>query len=111
MLTRSNIVEASVHLLLCAQHMGGFTRRVWFVRGNAFYDQAPLAVGFGLRKYQSSVPMLVHSYLDSLFLAASLSNESTGLGELKEDEEGYIFTVTDEGKAHAECLERQGYRL
>jgi hypothetical protein len=82
--------------------MGGFMRREWFVQGDAFYDRAPLAVGVGLRKYQSSVPMPVYSYLDFLFFAASLSNESTGLGDLKEDEEGFIFALTDEGKAHAE---------
>ena len=108
MLSRTNIEDAKLHLLHCSYRMGGVMRRNWFVRGDAFYDQAPLAVSYGLRKYLSGSDVLVHSYLDFLFFAGSLAHQSRGLGELKEDEEDFYFVLTEAGREHVDELVRRG---
>jgi hypothetical protein len=109
MLSRTNIEDAALHLLHCAYRMDGVMKRDWFVRGDAFYDQAPLAESYGLRKYLSRSHVLVYSDLEFLFFAGSLAHQSRGLGELKEDDEGFFFALTDAGKAHVDDMVSRGY--
>jgi hypothetical protein len=69
-----------------------------FVKGVAWYDQAPFAVELGLDPGFEGHPNAVYSYLGLMFFLAAEHAHRAGLGHLEERGGRTSFVLTREGR-------------
>jgi hypothetical protein len=98
-ITPRHIEEAADYLMECTAHEGrdGFLFET-LVEGDAWYDQGPLAVSFGLLPRYSEDLSTVFSYLGLIFFLAADHAASTGLGRIESRGGRAYFVLTEEGR-------------
>jgi hypothetical protein len=69
-----------------------------FVEGDAWYDQGPLAVSFGLDPRYDEHLNVVYSYLGLMFFLAADHAARAGLGRIERRGGRAYFVLTTEGK-------------
>jgi hypothetical protein len=69
-----------------------------FVEGDAWYDQGPLAVSFGLDRRYADYLNVVYSYLGLMFFLAADNAIRAGFGHLEARGPRMYFMLTEEGR-------------
>ena len=94
-----HIEEAAVYLMRCSA-LGGRDGILFetFVEGDAWYDQPPLAVSFGLHPRYDEDLNTVYSYLGLVFFLAADHSASAGLGRIESRGGRAYFVLTKEGR-------------
>ena len=98
-ITPGHIEKAADHLMRCSA-LGGRDGILFdtFVVGDAWYDQGPLAVSFGLDpKYDEHVNV-VYSYLGLIFCLAADDAARRGLGRMETRDDETRFVLTKAGR-------------
>jgi hypothetical protein len=98
-ITAQHIDEAADYLMRCSA-LHGTNGMLFenFVEGDAWYDQGPLAVSFGLDPYFDTHPNAVFSYLGFIYFVAANRAWRAGLGRLEQRDGLVYFVLTDEGR-------------
>jgi hypothetical protein len=98
-ITPRHIEAAAIYLMRCSAR-GGRDGILFenFVEGDAWYDQGPLAVSFGLHpRYDENLSM-VFSYLGLIFHLAAGHAARAGLGRIEGRGGRSYFVLTKEGR-------------
>ena len=98
-ITPRHIEAAAAYLMRCAA-LGGRDGILFetFVEGDAWYDQGPLAVSFGLDPRYDERVNVVYSYLGLMFCLAADHAARKGLGRTERRDTGVWFVLTREGR-------------
>jgi hypothetical protein len=98
-ITPRHIEAAAIYLMRCAA-LGGRDGILFetFVEGDAWYDQGPLAVSFGLHPRYDEDLNTVFSYLGLIFHLAADHTARAGLGGIEGRGGRSYFVLTKEGR-------------
>jgi hypothetical protein len=98
-ITSQHFEAAALYLMRCSA-LGGRDGILFetFVEGDAWYDQGPLAVSFGLNRRYDEDLNTVFSYLGLIFHLAANHAGRTGLGRIEGRGGRSYFVLTKEGR-------------
>jgi hypothetical protein len=98
-ITPRHIEAGAVYLMRCST-LGGRDGILFetFVEGDAWYDQGPLAVSFGLDPRYDEALNVVFSYLGLIFFLAAEHATRAGLGRIETRGNRAWFVLTKAGR-------------
>src|SRR5262245_57583973 len=90
-ITKEHVKAAADYLMHCSARLGPYGMLFeHFVEGDAWYDQGPLAVQFGLNPRYQEHRSTVYSFLGLIFFLAADHAQREGLGRV-ESRDGRAF--------------------